>query len=83
MVKDSRSPYHSLQPLWLSQENLQRQKIKEMLSNWDRDFPGRVDNIAKSLCNITPSHLGDADLFDFASLSPPGRLARLEVTEIV
>ena len=66
-----------------SQENLQRQKIKEMLINWDRDFPGRVDNIAKSLCNITPSHLGDADLFDFASLSPPGRLARLEVTEIV
>ena len=66
-----------------SQENLQRQKIKEMLANWDQDFPGRVDNIAKSLCNITPSHLGDADLFDFASLSPPGRLARLEVTEIV
>jgi tRNA 2-thiocytidine biosynthesis protein TtcA len=51
-----------------SQENLQRQVIKEMLAGWDRDQPGRVQNIARSLQHVSPSHLGDTDLFDFAML---------------
>lgn len=51
-----------------SQENLQRQVIKEMLTAWDREAPGRVENIARSLRHVVPSHLGDADLFDFVSL---------------
>ncbi len=51
-----------------SQENLQRQVIKEMLTGWDRTSPGRVENIARSLQHVVPSHLGDADLFDFVSL---------------
>ena len=50
-----------------SQPNLQRQAIKAMLRDWDRQFPGRVDNILKSLCRVTPSHLLDRDLFDFSS----------------
>ncbi len=51
-----------------SQENLQRQVIKEMLTAWDREAPGRVENIARSLRHVVPSHLGDGDLFDFVSL---------------
>jgi tRNA 2-thiocytidine biosynthesis protein TtcA len=42
--------------------------IKEMLSGWDRTHPGRVDNIGRSINNVTLSHLGDRKLFDFAGL---------------
>ena len=66
-----------------SQENLQRQVIKEMLSGWDREAPGRVENIARSLRHVVPSHLGDADLFDFVSLSlddPASILSLKDVT---
>ena len=52
-----------------SQENMQRQAIKEMLSGWDKLQPGRVENIARSLGHLNPSHLADHDLFDFKSLS--------------
>ena len=52
-----------------SQENLQRQAIKHMLMQWDQIQPGRVDNIAKAMANITPSHMCDAELFDFKALS--------------
>lgn len=48
-----------------SQPNLQRQAIKAMLQEWERTHPGRVDNILKSLCQVTPSHLLDRQLFDF------------------
>ena len=51
-----------------SQPNLQRQAVKAMLQEWDRIHPGRVDNILKSLCRVTPSHLLDRDLFDFSNL---------------
>jgi tRNA 2-thiocytidine biosynthesis protein TtcA len=51
-----------------SQENLQRQAIKHMLYQWDQIQPGRVDNIAKAMGSITPSHLCDAELFDFKGL---------------
>jgi tRNA 2-thiocytidine biosynthesis protein TtcA len=39
-----------------------------MLSGWDRTHPGRVDNIGRSINNVTLSHLGDRKLFDFAGL---------------
>lgn len=51
-----------------SQENLQRQVVKEMLQKWDRDIPGRVESIFRSLKNVAPSQLADTSLFDFASL---------------
>ena len=66
-----------------SQENLQRQVIKELLSGWDRVAPGRVENIARGLRNVVPSHLADTDLFDFAGLSLPGTdLARLALVDV-
>lgn len=52
-----------------SQENLQRKKIKKMLADWDKQQPGRVVNVFKSLSRVTGSHLMDRDLFDFASLT--------------
>ncbi len=51
-----------------SQPNLQRQAIKAMLRQWDRQFSGRVENIFAALQNVAPSHLADTALFDFAKL---------------
>ncbi len=51
-----------------SQENLQRQVIKEMLQSWDKTHPGRIETMFRSLCNVVPSHLADAELFDFKNL---------------
>jgi tRNA 2-thiocytidine biosynthesis protein TtcA len=51
-----------------SQDNLQRQVIKEMLQSWDKQYPGRSDIIFKSLQNIAPSQLADTNLFDFIGL---------------
>ncbi len=52
-----------------SQENLQRQTIKAMLSEWDKQFPGRTETIFGALTRVSPSHLADANLFDFINLS--------------
>ena len=52
-----------------SQENLQRKVVGEMLETWERQHPGRLHNILKSLTRVTPSHLLDRDLYDFTSLS--------------
>ena len=51
-----------------SQEQLQRKQVKAMLDDWERQFPGRADNIFNSLTRVTPSHLLDRTLFDFANL---------------
>ncbi len=51
-----------------SQENLQRQAIKTMLKGWDAAAPGRVESIARSLRNVSASHLGDPELFEFDEL---------------
>lgn len=51
-----------------SQENLQRQNIKAMLRDWDREQPGRVNTIFRALTNVAPSQLADTELFDFAGL---------------
>jgi tRNA 2-thiocytidine biosynthesis protein TtcA len=52
-----------------SQENLQRQNVKEMLQAWEREQPGRVNNIFRAIGNIEPSHLADINLYDFKHLS--------------
>lgn len=51
-----------------SQENLERPMIKRMLAEWDAAQPGRVDNIARAMRHVVPSHLGDGALVDFESL---------------
>ena len=55
-----------------SQENLQRVQIKKMLRQWDKQFPGRVDNLFKAMGNIVPSHMMDRNLFPFTTLQATG-----------
>ena len=65
-----------------SQTNQQRQVIKEMLKGWDQLAPGRVESIARSLRYVVPSHLADADLFDFMGLAAnPDELMLHELTD--
>jgi tRNA 2-thiocytidine biosynthesis protein TtcA len=51
-----------------SQPNLQRQVVKEMVNDWDKRFPGRLESMFRALQNVVPSHLADTELFDFAGL---------------
>ena len=51
-----------------SQDNLQRQAIKTMLQEWDKQHPGRVESIFRAICNVSPSQLADTSLFPFAGL---------------
>ncbi len=51
-----------------SQENLQRVQIKQMLRDWERQYPGRTETIFRSICNVAPSQLADTALFDFSKL---------------
>lgn len=54
-----------------SQENLQRKIIKEMLQQWDKAYPGRIESMFRAMTNIVPSHLADTQLFDFKALQRP------------
>lgn len=54
-----------------SQENLQRQKVKDMLAEWERESPGRVASIFRSMQHVVPSHLADPELFDFSRMQGP------------
>lgn len=55
-----------------SQENLQRKQVKKMMDTWERETPGRVEQIARALGDIRPSQLSDPKLFDFLSLGKRG-----------
>jgi tRNA 2-thiocytidine biosynthesis protein TtcA len=52
-----------------SQENLQRKQIKNMLRSWESQYPGRIENIFRSIANVAPSHLMDNQLFPFRELA--------------
>ncbi|HQX94977.1 MAG: tRNA 2-thiocytidine(32) synthetase TtcA [Thermomonas sp.] len=58
-----------------SQENLQRKQVKRMLEAWERETPGRVEQIARALGDIRPSQLSDPNLFDFIALGKRGDTA--------
>ena len=61
-----------------SQETLQRKAIKQMLQEWERRHPGRIENVFRALTCVAPSQLADRALFDFAALgrrTPGGRSA--------
>ncbi len=66
-----------------SQDNLQRQVIKEMLQQWERAHPGRLETIFSAICNVAPSQLADSALFDFAGLqlrrAPSRRIAAVNL----
>ncbi|MGM0482065.1 MAG: tRNA 2-thiocytidine(32) synthetase TtcA [Pseudomonadota bacterium] len=56
-----------------SQENLQRQHTKQLLQQWDEQFPGRIESIFTAMQNITPSHLLDSNLFAFDAVKATGQ----------
>jgi tRNA 2-thiocytidine biosynthesis protein TtcA len=55
-----------------SQKNMQRQVIKEMIQQWDRKFPGRLETMFTALQNVQLSHLADKARYDFQGLKPNG-----------
>ncbi|WP_052195431.1 tRNA 2-thiocytidine(32) synthetase TtcA [Deinococcus radiopugnans] len=58
-----------------AQPNLQRVVVGEMLAGWEREHPGRLNNILRSLGRVTPSHLLDRELYDFAGAVADGDTA--------
>ena len=53
-----------------SQPNLKRAEIKAMIADWEKRYPGRVENLFRGLQNVVPSHLMDTELHSFDSPSP-------------
>lgn len=66
-----------------SQDNLQRQAIKQMLQDWEKQYPGRIETIFSAIRNVAPSQLADTALFDFAGLAsnapPPAAIRALQL----
>ncbi|MCE8023037.1 tRNA 2-thiocytidine(32) synthetase TtcA [Billgrantia aerodenitrificans] len=63
-----------------SQPNLQRQVVKEMLAEWERKNPGRLETMFKAVTNVAPSQLADRELFDFEGLE--AKQARMQERRI-
>ena len=59
-----------------SQDNLQRQVVKQMLRQWNKEFPGRVETIFKSICNVSISQLADVSLYPFTELESSKLIAK-------
>jgi tRNA 2-thiocytidine biosynthesis protein TtcA len=55
-----------------SQENLQRKQVRRMMDDWERQWPGRLETMARALGDIRPSQLSDRNLFDFLALGRSG-----------
>ena len=55
-----------------SQDNLQRVQTKALIREWERKFPGRIDNLFNSMSRVTPSHLMDRNLYPFSTLQSSG-----------
>jgi tRNA 2-thiocytidine biosynthesis protein TtcA len=55
-----------------SQDNLQRVQVKKMIHEWERQYPGRIDNIFHAMGHVVPSHLMDKRLHPFETLRPTG-----------
>jgi tRNA 2-thiocytidine biosynthesis protein TtcA len=55
-----------------SQDNLKRKEVKRMLAEWDKRFPGRVENTFNALGRVVPSHLMDGSIYDFSRLCATG-----------
>jgi len=55
-----------------NQEGLQRAETKALIRDWERKFPGRIDNLFNAMGRVTPSHLMDRNLYPFANLQATG-----------
>ena len=59
-----------------SQANLQRQVVKQMLRQWNKEFPGRVESIFRSICNVSISQLADVSIYPFTELESSKLIAK-------
>ena len=66
-----------------SQSNLQRQKIREMMAEWDTRYPGRTESVFTAMQNIVPSHLADPEMFGFGDLRVGGPLEMMDGGDLV
>src|SRR6516225_1603610 len=57
-----------------SQQHLQRRQVGEMLRDWERKYPGRIESIYNALAKVVPSHLMDRALYDFGAVRATGRI---------
>lgn len=66
-----------------SQDNLQRQVIKDMLQGWEKQNPGRMETIFAAIKSVAPSQLADTKLFDFTNLriDRPSRIGMVNLWE--
>ena len=66
-----------------SQENLQRQVVKDMFYKVGREFPGRTETMFSAIQDVVPSHLADTKLFDFKGLKQsPAAFDRLNIISL-
>jgi tRNA 2-thiocytidine biosynthesis protein TtcA len=56
-----------------NQDNLQRVRIRAMVREWEREYPGRTDNMLRAMGNVVPSHLMDPKLYPFATAVAHGQ----------
>ncbi|MEF8701138.1 MAG: tRNA 2-thiocytidine(32) synthetase TtcA [Candidatus Accumulibacter sp. UW26] len=66
-----------------SQDNLQRQKIREMMADWDLRYPGRTEVVFSALQKVVPSHLADQVLFDFKGLQCAGEVSVVDGGDVL
>ena len=64
-----------------SQDHLQRRVVREMLREWERRHPGRIESITRALGEVRPSHLLDRALFDFVGLKAGAAASSAELCE--
>ena len=55
-----------------NQDNLQRVQVRKMLREWERQYPGRTDNMFRAMSTVVPSHLADRNLFPFETIQATG-----------
>ena len=68
----ARVPDHSVHPVRQPGEPAARSASAQMLRDWEREHPGRIDRIFDAMARVVPSHLMDRNLFPFAALQPTG-----------
>ena len=51
-----------------SQDNLQRQQMRQLVADWQTQHPGRIASMVTALKHVMPSHLMDPRAFDFKGL---------------
>jgi tRNA 2-thiocytidine biosynthesis protein TtcA len=82
LIRWNKAMGHVIIPKLCGADDLCRREMKELIARMDRETPGRVENIFRSLTRVAPSHLLDRDVFDFVHLEQERQTASVsEETE--